>query len=106
MIVILINLRNEIKIEKTKTIFHVSTTKMGALTHEEKLQKARHNIDVWSKKIETWTNNFDKLKKEEDDHKAKGEWLDSWPTIGQKLAKYKKDLEKEKKKLIQLEMTA
>ena len=77
---------------------------MGSLTHEERVQKARHNIDVWSKKIESWTKNFDQLKKEEDDQKAKGEWLDSSPTIGQKLAKYKKNLEKEKKKLIELEM--
>lgn len=79
---------------------------MGALTREEKIQKARHNIDVWSKKIETWTTNFDKLKKEEDAHKASGEWDESWPTIGQKLAKYKKNLEKEKKKLITLEESA
>lgn len=79
---------------------------MGALTHEEKIKKARHNIDVWSKKIESWMKNFDKLKEEEDEHKASGEWDDSSPTISQKIAQYKKNLEKEKKKLIELEKTA
>lgn len=70
---------------------------MGALTLAEKIHKARHNIEVWTNKLNNWNTNFAKFKAKDADLSPED------PTIEMKIADYNKKLSKEMKRLAKLE---